>query len=86
MKTLSRKERALEGLAYYAVSVLILAVEFFIYLIRGQQAGYMDFGGWVYFICSCLSQSAQLALFPFLLFYLPLSLTGCRRSSASLLV
>ncbi len=86
MKTLSRKERALEGLAYYAVSVLILAVEFFIYLIRGQQAGYMDFGGWVYFICSCLSQAAQLALFPYLIFYLPLALTGWRRTAATLQV
>ena len=78
----SRKECALEGFIYYLLSVCVLAVQFFLYLIRSQQSGYMDFGGWVYFVSSCLSHAAQIVLIPYLVLYLPLALTGWRRTAA----
>ena len=81
-----RKEWALEGFIYYLLSVCVLAVQFFLYLLRSQQAGYMDFGGWAYFVSSCLSQAALVALIPYLLLYLPLALTGWRRTAAAVQV
>lgn len=51
----------------YLSATLIYAIQFLIYLFSSQVLSLMDFGGWVFYVTSCVSHAACIALFPFVL-------------------
>lgn len=81
--SVSRRRTFSEIFAYWLLTVGILATQFFIYLIHSRQAAYMDPGGWCYFIASCLSHAAQIALVP-LLSAMAVAACGFRRTAVGL--
>ena len=64
------------GFTYFLLCTLLLSVVLFSYILRSPSLSFMDVGGWVYFVCSCLSHAALFAAVPFLLLYLPAALLG----------
>ena len=74
--TTSRKHTLRVGFIYFLLSTLLLAVVLFSYILRSASLSFMDVGGWIYFVCSCLSHGALFAAVPFLLFYVPAALLG----------
>ena len=74
--TTSRKHTLRVGFIYFLLSTLLLAVVLFSYILRSASLSFMDVGGWIYFVCSCLSHGALFAVVPFLLFYVPAALLG----------
>ena len=64
------------GFIYYLLCTLVLSVVLFSYILRSASLAFMDVGGWVYFVCSCLSHAALLAAVPFVLLFLPVALLG----------
>lgn len=67
------------GFVYFLLSTLLLAVVFLTYLLRATSLEFMDVGGWVYYVASCLSHAALFAALPFLLLYLPAALLKAPR-------
>lgn len=74
--TTSRKHTLRVGFIYFLLSTLLLAVVLFSYILRSASLSFMDVGGWIYFVSSCLSHGALFAVVPFLLFYVPAALLG----------
>lgn len=64
------------GFIYLLLSIVLLAIVFFSYILRSASLDFMDIGGWLYFVCSCLSHAALFAAVPFLLLFLPAVLLG----------
>lgn len=64
------------GFIYLLLSTVLLAIVFFSYILRSASLDFMDIGGWLYFVCSCLSHAALFAAIPFLLLFLPAALLG----------
>ena len=64
------------GFIYFLLSTLLIAVVFFSYILRSASLSFMDVGGWVYFVCSCLSHAALFAALPFVVLYMPSALLG----------
>lgn len=73
-----KKENIRQGLPYYTLATVTLAVIFFSYIFNGRSTEMMDFVGWIYFIASCVTHAAVFCLVPFLALELPLALTGYR--------
>lgn len=61
------------GFTYLVLANLLFAVQLFLFM-NEIVASVMDFTGWTFFVTSCISHAACLALIPFLLLYLPLCL------------
>ena len=76
-QTFSDKLRA--GFVYYLLSTVLLAVVFLTYLLRAPSVEFMDIGGWLYYMASCLSHAALFAALPFLLLFLPIALSGAKQ-------
>lgn len=74
-----RRERVAKGLkigfVYLMCATLLFAVQLGLFM-NSIVASVMDFTGWMFFITSCVSHAACLALVPFLLLYIPLCLCG----------
>lgn len=51
----------------YLSATLIYAIQFLIYLLSSQVLTLMDFGGWIFYVTSCVSHAACIALIPFVL-------------------
>lgn len=64
------------GFIYLLLSTVLLAIVFFSYILRSASLDFMDIGGWLYFVCSCLSHATLFAAVPFLLLFLPAALLG----------
>jgi hypothetical protein len=64
------------GFIYFLLSTLLLAVVLFSYILRSASLTFMDVGGWIYFVVSCLSHAALFAALPYVLFYIPSALLG----------
>ena len=64
------------GFLYFLFCTLMLSVVMFSYILRSPSLSFMDVGGWIYFVCSCLSHAALFAAVPFLLLYVPAALFG----------
>lgn len=56
-----------QGCLFYALSTLLIAIQFGGYMIGSTILDFMDFEGWVFFIASCVSHASQFALLPYLL-------------------
>ena len=56
-----------QGCLFYALSTLLLAIQFGCYIIGSSILDFMDFEGWIFFIASCVSHASQFALVPYLL-------------------
>ena len=56
-----------QGCLFYALSTLLLAIQFGSYIIGSTVLDFMDFEGWVFFIASSVSHASQFALIPYLL-------------------
>lgn len=67
------------GFVYFLLSTVLLGVVFLVYLLRSPSLSFMDVGGWVYYVASCLSHAALFAVLPFLLLYLPAALLRLRQ-------
>jgi membrane-anchored protein YejM (alkaline phosphatase superfamily) len=81
------KDNIFIGFIYYLISTIILAFQFFFFLISNMQSVYMDFGGWVFYVVSCLSHAAIVVLIPFIIFYLlPTSLKLKRNIALNLML
>lgn len=52
---------------YYAISAIVIAIQFFTYLTNSPQVHYMDGLGFVFFVGAVLSHAAIVALIPYLL-------------------
>ena len=63
------------GIAFYFLLVIVLSVQLFYYIIGSTIIPYMDMGGWLFYITSCLSHASMIALVPLLLYLL---LKACR--------
>ena len=74
------KSKLRTGFVYYLLSTVLLSLVFLSYLLRAPNVAFMDFGGWVYYLASCLSHAALFALLPFLLLYLPAALMKAPRN------
>lgn len=74
------------GFIYFLLSTLLLAVVFFSYILRSASLSFMDVGGWVYFVVSCLSHAALFAALPYILFFIPSALLcGSTKFSGTLM-
>ena len=78
MKNKSLKQSLRIGFVYFLLSALLLSAVFLSYLLRAADTSFMDAGGWLYYLASCLSHAALFAAVPFLLLYLPSALLGLR--------
>lgn len=56
-----------QGCLFYALSTLLLAIQFGSYIIGSSILDFMDIEGWLFFITSCISHASQFALVPYLL-------------------
>lgn len=56
-----------QGCLFYALSTILLAIQFGCYIIGSTTLEFMDFEGWVFFIASCVSHASQFAFVPYLL-------------------
>lgn len=61
------------GFLYLALSTAFIAIQFLLFIKGSTVLSSMDFTGWLFYVTSCVSHAACLALIPFLLLYLPLS-------------
>ncbi|MDE6150845.1 MAG: arylsulfatase, partial [Prevotella sp.] len=52
------------GFVYLMLANLLFAIQLFSFM-NGIVASVMDFTGWLFFIASCVSHAACLALIPF---------------------
>ncbi len=68
-----------QGFLFYGLSALLLAVMFATYISDSEVLRLMDFEGWVFFVSSCVSHAAVVALLPFTIALLPYVL-GLRRT------
>ncbi len=75
-----KKDLLKRGFLFYAASTVLLAVQFMLYLWGNNTAEIMDFFGYVFFIASCVSHAAMIALLPYLL-YMLLMWLGARRTA-----
>ena len=73
------KDKLRTGAVYALLSMVLVAVVLLTYLLRSASTAFMDAGGWVYYVASCLSHGALFAALPFLLLYLPAALMGASR-------
>ena len=64
------------GFVYFLLSTLLLGLVFFTNILRSASLEFMDFGGWVYYVLSCLSHASLFAAIPFVVLYLPAALLG----------
>lgn len=81
-----RLKRSLQaGYLFYLIFVGVLVVQFLFYLLHSQILGMMDSLGYAFYLTSCISHAACIALPP-LLAYMVVSLTGLRRMSTGLFV
>lgn len=69
------------GFLFYALSAVLLAVQFGCYMVYSPVLGMMDMEGWAFFVTSCVSHASQLALVPFVAGLL-LCAVGLRRVGA----
>lgn len=77
------KECLQTGFLFYLLFTGILAVQFVFYLLHSQLIPMMDGWGYAFYLTSCVSHAACVALLPFLL-YLLVMLTGIRRLAIGL--
>lgn len=73
------------GFLFYLLFTGVLTVQFMFYLFHSQILGMMDFWGWTFYIASCISHSACIALIPFLI-YIVLTFMGCKRLAITVFV
>lgn len=78
------KESMKTGFLYFAMASLLFALQLMVYIKGSTALEVMDFGGWCFFVASCVSHGATLALLPFLLF-LPFGLAGKSRLGGALM-
>ena len=64
------KEVLLKGLCFYALSTLVLGIQFLWTIVGSAVLESMDGLTWLFFIASCFSHAATVALIPLLLFFL----------------
>lgn len=75
-----------KGFVYYLLSSLIIGIMLMCYLPGNPVAEIMDFTGWVFFITSCIAQASLFCLIPFIIFYIPFTLSKLPKAAASLMV
>lgn len=63
-----KKANIKKGFFFYLYTTLVIAIQFVQYLLNSQELSIMDFGGWLFYITSCISHAACLALIPFLIY------------------
>lgn len=63
----------------------IFVLQFLLYIFHSQILDVMDFGGWAFYITSCISHAACLALLPFIIFSI-LYLVKLRRAGIIILI
>ena len=81
----ARKLSLRTGLLHSLLSALLLALVFLDYLLRSASLSFMDVGGWIFYLLSCLSHAALFAALPYVLLWVPTALLGCsQRVSATL--
>lgn len=56
------------GFLFYALSVLVIALQFVSYIFGNSILDLMDLEGWLFFIASCVSHASQVALIPFIVY------------------
>ncbi len=69
----TRKNALKAGTLLFGLSTLLFSIQFMLYIKGSNILPIMDFGGWAFFLTSCLSHAACVALIPFVLF-LPFAL------------
>ncbi|MDO4933016.1 MAG: arylsulfatase, partial [Prevotella sp.] len=63
----------------------LFAVQLMMYMKGSPVAAMMDFDGWLFFVTSCVSHAACLALLPFLVLFTPFGLFGRYRTGGALM-
>ena len=74
------------GFLYTALSTVFVAIQFLFFIKGSTILTSMDFGGWTFFIASCISHAAMFALIPFIFVYVPLALLRLWKIGGSLMV
>lgn len=73
------------GFMYFTAATVLFAVQLMMYMKGSPVAAMMDFGGWLFFVTSCVSHAACLALLPFLVLFTPFGLFGRYRTGGALM-
>lgn len=73
------------GFMYFTMATALFAVQLILYIKGSSVLEIMDFGGWAFFVTSCVSHGATLALLPYLLLFMPLGLAGHRKAGGWLM-
>ena len=73
------------GFLFYLLFTGVLAIQFFFYLLHSQIINMMDLLGYTFFIASCISHAACVALLPFLIYILLITL-GLKRFAMTIYV
>lgn len=58
------------GFIFYFLLTLVLSFQFFSFMLGSNTMMYMDASGWGFYVMSCISHAASIALLPLLLFML----------------
>lgn len=59
------------GFFFYSISTLLLAIMFGTYITGSEVLHLMDLEGWIFFVASCISHAAIVALLPFIIALTP---------------
>lgn len=70
---------------YFTAATALFAVQLMLYMKGSSVAEMMDFGGWLFFVTSCVSHAACLAMVPFLVLFTPFGLFGRYRIGGGLM-
>lgn len=81
----SVKKSMKTGFMYFTAATVLFAVQLMMYMKGSPVAAMMDFGGWLFFVTSCVSHAACLALLPFLVLFTPFGLFGRYRTGGALM-
>ena len=74
---------AKRGTIYLLLSSFIIAILFFLFLFTNVDNSFMSEAGWCYYVIACLSHSFIMAVIPYLLLFLPITLLTKREVLAA---
>ncbi len=77
-----KKQTLLHGALFALQNTALLGLVLFSYMLGAGDTSFMDFLGWIYYLCSSLMHAALICAVPFLAVYLPLALTSVRKRVA----
>lgn len=79
------KQSLKTGFLYFSMATALFAIQLMLYMKGSTVVQMMDAAGWLFFVTSCISHAATLALIPFTVLFVPLALMRCPRIGGALM-